>query len=111
MGMKRISQVFDPVAMRTERIDTLFQALDRQGRGVIRLEQFALLGNSVEVELTAAEMSRASHKLQGRPPSQPQAAVQPPAAGAAQPHHSQLRSSRQVQGRAKALDTSATLPV
>jgi Ca2+-binding EF-hand superfamily protein len=60
---RALANVIDPVAMRTERIDTLFKALDRQGRGVIRSEQFASLGNSVEVELTAAEMSRASHKL------------------------------------------------
>ena len=60
---KAKKHVVDPVAMRTERITTLFNALDKPGRGIIRVEDFPNLGDSVEVELSAAEMSRASRKL------------------------------------------------
>jgi hypothetical protein len=60
---KKQKDKVDPVAMRSERISTLFKALDKSGRGVIRVEDFPQLGASIEVEISAAEMSRASHEL------------------------------------------------
>ena len=60
---KKLANVVDPVAMRTERIHTLFDNLDKGGRGVVRVEDFPTLGDSVAVTLSSAEMSRASHRL------------------------------------------------
>lgn len=60
---KKQATMVDPVAMRSERILTLFSVLDKSGRGVIRVEDFADLGVSIDVQISAAEMSRSSVKL------------------------------------------------